>query len=328
MSAEAARAVRAPIIETAGLKERILLEAELISCNAQLRNFSSLRDKLSASGQDANGVYRQIESRVGKLTSEIGRALPPIQPAGGRGAAIPFLPGRFGGGGLGLGFSGTAQLGLGGEGVIVVPQGPYPSTGSIYTIALDQPGAVAFDGDLSVGPPEAQKFDPTLNYFWLHNWNFFLVFPPAIVASTFTYSFEVLASATVFFAGGAVVLTSFASVGEAADYTGQPVNVDTGVAWPLIWDLAQPGPLYNGSYGQVFGKASVSRSFVVQGGQRPAVALVLGMVSAQSMQSQVRLDFPSLPDSYVVAGSFDSGSDRGPGTVQFSYQPLPLINHL
>ena len=105
--------------------------------------------------------------------------------------------------------------------------------------------------------------------------------------------------------------------------------MNTDVGWPLVADLSQPdlanGSLYNGSYGSVRGQVAVQRSFVVGAGQLPAVALVLGVVSSQAMQTEVRLDFPGQGDGYLGAGSYEHGTrNGGPGFLNFNYNPLPL----
>ena len=62
MSENATQSSRPPV-SLKGLQERVLLSAALMRFNTQLRNFTPLRDRLVASGQDANAAYRQIESR-------------------------------------------------------------------------------------------------------------------------------------------------------------------------------------------------------------------------------------------------------------------------
>lgn len=134
--------------------------------------------------------------------------------------------------------------------------------------------------------------------------------------STFTYSFDVSVYADIFLLGGPVTLMSWVSLGEAPNFTGQDVTPDIDGGWPLNADLTQPAPLYNGSYGSVSGQVTVKRSFTVQGGQTPAVAIVVGTVTCQAMQTEVRLDFPSLGDSYIAPGS-----DNISGRINFNYAP-------
>ena len=63
-------------ISVKGLKELKLLEVELLARDAQLRNFTPLRDRLVASGQDANAVYRTIQSRRNDLATQVGKLTP------------------------------------------------------------------------------------------------------------------------------------------------------------------------------------------------------------------------------------------------------------
>ena len=333
---------RPPSVVTKGLRELKLIQAELLGLDSQLRHFAPLRDRLGASGQDANAVYRKIESRRDQLMAQLKKLTPaPIRQSaaetsllplrlGGSVLSFPIAPPRFYPpiNGIGFGFSGTVQMGRFYEGIDLIAQGKYPVSGSIYTVALDEMGGITFDGDLAVGPPAVPEsdYDPTLQYFWLHNWNTLIFFPAPPVASTFTYSFDVAALANIFLLGGPVTLMAFASVGETANYTGQDVEVNTDVGWPLVADLTQPdlanGSLYNGSYGSVRGQVAVQRSFAVGAGQLPAVAVVLGVVSCQAMQTEVRLDFPGLGDGYLGIGSY--ARNVGPGLVNFNYNPLPL----
>jgi hypothetical protein len=329
MSTEAVRTVRIPKVNEVGLKELKLLQARMMACDGQLRNFTPLRDRLVASGQDANVTYRQIESRRDAALAELKKLMPPaahvpptVRPLrpGTSVLSLPVSPAIFRPPIFGLGFSGFVQMGRPYEGIDVIPQGKYPALGSIYSVALDEnTSGITFDGDLSVGPAaiSASQYTPELDYFWIHNWNYLVPFPAPPLLSTFTYSFEVGAYADIHLLGGPVTLMSFVSIGESANFTGQDVPVTTDAGWPLNADLTQPGPLYNGSYGSVEGQVTVTRSFTVAGGQTPAVAIVVGAISCQAMQTEVRLDFPSLGDSYITPMS-----SSGPGRINFNYAPL------
>jgi hypothetical protein len=332
MSTKAAHSTRIPSVTQAGLKELRLLQATLMTCAGQLGNFTPLRDRLVASGQDANAAYRRIESRRNQALAQLKKLTPPAAPIssparglrpGSSVLSLPVSPVIFRPPIWGFGYSGFVQMGRPYEGIDVIPQGKYPTTGSIYSVALDEnTSAITFDGDLSVGPAElpANQYSPDLDYFWIHNWNYLVPFPAPTVTSTFTYSFDVNAYADIHLLSGPVMLMSFVSVGEAANFTGQDVPVTTDGGWPLNIDLTQPdtsnGSLYNGSYGSVAGKVTVQRSFTVQGGHTPAVAVVLGAISCQAMQTEVRLDFPGLGDSYIWPSSNDVS-----GRIDFSYSP-------
>ena len=93
MSEHATQSSRPPV-NLKGLPERVLLKAALMRCDAQLRNFTPLRDRLVASGQDANATYRQIESRRDHLTAELKKlTMAPVQPVA---AQTSFRPPRLG----------------------------------------------------------------------------------------------------------------------------------------------------------------------------------------------------------------------------------------
>jgi hypothetical protein len=328
MSTGAMRPARIPGVNDAGLKELKLLQARMMACDGQLRSFTPLRDRLVASGQDANAAYRQIEARRDLALGELKKLMPPaahvpssVRPPrpGTPVLSLPVSPVIFRPPIWGFGYSGFVQMGRPYEGIDVIPQGKYPALGSIYSVALDEnTSGITFDGDLSVGPAEISpsQYSAELDYFWIHNWNYLVPFPAPAVTSTFTYSFEVGAYADIFLLSGPVTLMSFVSVGEAANFTGQDVPVTTDAGWPLNADLTQPGPLYNGSYGSVEGQVTVTRSFTVQGGHTPAVAIVLGAISCQAMQTEVRLDFPSLGDSYITPMA-----SNVPGRINFNYTP-------
>jgi hypothetical protein len=342
MSNDDTRSAPPPGVNLKGFQELKLLQAELLVHDSQLQNFSALRERLVASGQDANAKYRQIEARRDHVMAELKKLTPaPVRPAtaaasvqplrpGGSLLSLPIAPVRFIPPiGPWFGYSGTLQMGRASEGVGVVPQGPYPISGYIYTVALDDTGGITFYGDLAVGPQELpqNQYDPSLNYFWLQNWTYLIPFPAPVVESTFTYSFDVFVLAGIFRAGGYVTLYSFVSVGETANFVGQDVVVNTDAGWPLVADLTQPnlanGSLFNGTYGSVQGQLEVQRSFVVAGGQVPAVALVVGVISAQSMMSEVSLAFGEDANSYISPGSYTKAGY--PGFVNFRYDPKPLI---
>ena len=55
---------RLPEVDTKNLRERKLLEAELLTLDKQIRNFGQLRDRFSAVGGDANAYYRKVQART------------------------------------------------------------------------------------------------------------------------------------------------------------------------------------------------------------------------------------------------------------------------
>jgi hypothetical protein len=115
-------------------------------------------------------------------------------------------------------------------------------------------------------------------------------FPTA--RSVFTYSFQVQVVACVTLLTGHVMLSSFIEVGETPNFVGQDQ-----------------------------GQVTVQRSFFVPGGQAPAVAVALGVVSVQSPISEVRLDDPY--QSFISTG--DVGPSGPLGIVTFSYEPPILV---
>jgi hypothetical protein len=341
MSEHTVRAARSPLIDLASFNRLKLLQVRSMALDSQLRNFSSLRDRAVASGKDPDAAYRTIQVRRDAAVSELKNILP-----------IPAIPARLAGSvrgpqsvgalqtpvghrfpfpplGPGLGFSGTAPVGNGYDGTEIVPEGlQYAALGSIYTVSLNNQGAV-FDGDLKVKPDvgEQTSDDGGLDYYYLHNWLYIVDFPAAVVKSTFTYSFNVQAFAYIWRRYGNATLYTFASVGESANYSGQEIIVNADGGWPFIVDLSQPDfqndSLYNGFYpGYIAGSANVQRSLVVEGGQQPAVAVVVGVISAQSSESAVLFELPG----EGTGGSLVISSLQGqPGLVNYSYNPSPLV---
>lgn len=330
MSKDANVSHRQPDIDFKNLQERKLLEAELLSLDMQVRNFGRLRDRLSAVGQDGNAYYRTIQARRDQIAKKVRtEAVPPNvrdprlpfdrldEPL----LALPIAPPKFISelGVFGFGTSGFVQVAPASEGINVVAHGKFPTSGQIETVAGSFPGIVTFSGDLSVGPDEISpdKVDPTINYFWLHNWKYLIPFPPPTVTSILTYRFNVNALANVFFGGLEATAMSFVSLGETANLTtGNDVVVNIDGGWPLMADLTQPTGLYNGRYGSIDGQVTVQRSFMVPGGHVPGVAVVVGAVGALSMMTEVRFFFPGLGDSGISIGSQTQA-----GRVAYSYEP-------
>jgi hypothetical protein len=225
---------RPPDVDMKNLQERKLLEAELFSIDMQVRNFGKVRDRLSAAGKDADTFYRNMQARRDQVLAALKKArtetiqpnvndqrLPPHRH-GESLLARTIAPARFISGlGFGFGTSGFVQTAPASEGINIVGQGKYPTSGEIQTIPGSYPGDVAFGGGLSVGPDEipTNQYDPTINYFWLHNWKYLIPFPPPTVTSHFTYSFQTYVEADVFLNSGPANLMSFVSVGETANLT-------------------------------------------------------------------------------------------------------------
>ena len=321
---------RAPEVDTTGLQERKLLEAELFSLDAQVRHFDRIRDQLAAVGKDGVAHYRKMQARRDEISATLKRlgsvGLPP--QAGGTGSpfqqsdelwlSLPIAPARFirDLGVFAIGTSGVVQMAPASEGVNVVAHGQYPSEGEITPRPGSYPGDVTYSGVLRVGPESSDQFDPTINYFWLRNWNYVIPFPPPTVKSRLTYRFDVYARTGIVFGGGEAQVIAFASIGETASLTtGSNVTVNIDVGWPVMADLTQPAPGYNGHYGFIRGLVSVQRTLLVGARRVPGIAIVVGAVGALSMMTEVSLVFTEY-------SSISVGSQNRIGRVEYFYEPV------
>jgi hypothetical protein len=326
------RSYQAPEVDTKGLEKRKLLEAQLLSLDAQVRNFGRIRDRFVAYGQDSAAYYKKVQGR----RDEIARALKKLAPSNSpprAGAAkspyqrpdgpllkAPITPARFirDLGVFGFGTSGYVQTAAASEGVNDVVRGNgYPPSGKITTIPGAYPGEVTYGGVLHVGPESIppDQYDPTINYFWVHNWKYLVPFPPPTVDSWLSYRFKVSAQTNIFWGGGEGMVMAFVSVGETGNLTtGANIVPDIDGGWPLIHDLNQPADYYNGHYGFVDGEVTVQRSFWAPGNHVPAVAIVVGAIAALSMMSELSL----VSANYSWIGV---GSESRLGRVSYLYEP-------
>ncbi|MGH7911362.1 MAG: hypothetical protein ACREQM_11260 [Candidatus Dormibacteraceae bacterium] len=319
-----------PELDTAAVVPRRRLQAELFGVDWQLHRFEPIRERLLTAGKDPSIAYRELLARRDRLAAELREGGPapdsldprrPMTRLDEPLVAHSIAAARFDSslGIFGFGSSGFVQMAPATDAVNVVAQGEYPHAGEIVTVPGSAPGVVTFSGDLSVGPDEvpANQYDPGIDYFWLRTWQYLVPFPPPPVLSRFTYRFDVSVLFNLSFGGGEGEVMSFVSLGETPHLTtGTTLSVDIDGGWPLVADLTQPGPLYNGSYGALSGQATVQRSFQVGAGQVPGVAVLVGAVAGLSMMSGVRLYFPGLGDSGI------SASAQGVvGRVAYSYQP-------
>lgn len=325
MRKKSASTAASPRINLSGFQDRVLLEAEFITRNNELRNFSAIRDRLTAFGADANKAYRDIIGRRDKAAAKLREIRRPpaekprlVPPR--RNVPLfhaPVAPANFplpGGGGLGLGYSGFVQAGPLSEGVNVVPGGG--NSGTIVTTNIGTPTSAFFSGEPSAALVPGSN-DPTAEHFWLHTWQVLVPFPAPSTLSQLTYQFEVSVLFNVF-GGGAGIVLGFVSVGETADLTG-PVAITDFAGWPLIWDLSQPSYYYNGSYGSIQGQTTVQRSFTVDSVSIPAVAIAVGAVVGLPMAASVTLTFES--DSAIgIGGTAPPGVDPG-GRIAYYVQP-------
>jgi hypothetical protein len=322
-----------PGIDTKNLKELKVLEVELFGLEAQIRNFGSLRDRLSAAGKDATVYFRNMEARRAKVIAALKQLRPtppkvaptpgPLLQPGDALTALPLAPARFITeiGGFGFGTSGFVQMPLATDGVNVVPHGKYPSSGEFENVAGAYPGNIYFQGLLNVGPdelPSGDQYDPSLSYVWLRTWKYLVPFPPPTGYSRFTYRFDVSALANLFTEASAGMVFSFVTLGETANLMqGIDVvaNIDGG--WPLQVDVTQPGPLYNGHYGIVTGQVTVQRSFLVEGFHVPGVAIIVGIAAALPMMSDLNFSIPF--EGY-------SGIGVNGGRISYHYEPQLVIH--
>src|SRR3954453_24229028 len=121
-------------ISDKGLRELKVLEAELFARDAQLRTFTPLRDRLAASGHDANAAYRNMQSRRDNLAAQVAKLTPapaclpatapgPVRP-GTLLLSLAIAPARLiTGFGPWFGTSGSVQIGRAQEGINVTPHG-------------------------------------------------------------------------------------------------------------------------------------------------------------------------------------------------------------
>src|SRR6266481_1427172 len=114
------RIYRPPNIDIRNLKERKLLEAELLSIDMQVRNFGRVRDRLSAAGKDGDAHYRTIQKRRDQIvlalkkvgTAKVSDPRLPFHPLDEPLLALPIAPSKFDPklGVFGFGTSGFVQI--------------------------------------------------------------------------------------------------------------------------------------------------------------------------------------------------------------------------
>lgn len=313
MMESATASARIPVNAT-GLKERMLVRAALMNHDAQLQNFTPLRDRLVASGQDANAKYREIQSERDRLWAEWKKLAPPRSPEnpdlpGGSVLSLPIAPFRLIGpaGGLGpsFGYSGSVMMPPAQEGENEIPPG---NATSILTgqDGLFTNGSILFTGDILSSGNAA---------VWLHNWKYLIGFPAPVVTSVLTYSFGVGVQVSILGGRGTATFLSFVALGETTNYTGPEITVNN-VGYPLVTSLDVPLP--------VRGVLNVRRSLVVRAGEVPVIALMVGVATALSPDSEIM--FSDTRDCFICpAATIDPATAVGPmaerGMVNFHYQP-------
>jgi len=324
MSEHPKNSVRLPV-NLEELQKRVLLEAELMHIDAQLRNFTPVRDRLVAYGEDANAKYREIESRRDQIRAELKKLRPAALhsraaellfrvPPGRSLLSLPITPAAFDlPSGPGFGYSGFVQMGPAHEGLNVIPEG---ITGSILSSLLRDDGEIYFGGDIVAdGAPAPLQ---SKERFPVHSWTYLIPFPPPTITSVFAYDVKVGVEVSIASATGPSILPtvfwSFVSVGETANFTGQEVVVNTPVGWPVIADVS-PYPDYAF---QFIGQSRVQRSFLVQDGHVPAIALAVGVGLNIESGAEVMFDAGT---SIIIPGANPGGGNIRYGVVDFHYQP-------
>ncbi len=178
-------------------------EAELLSREAQLRDFSPLRDRLVASSQDANATYRKIQSQPNELAAQLGEAHAGSGPSScdrrRRHASTHFVA-------LSSHCSNASDHRLGtmiwhsGNGPDRARSGRHQrdstwqdcELGAIAATGRFRNRVITFGDVLEVSfQSDSQNFDPNDAYVWRRNSNYLCFFPPPTQLSTLTCSFEV-----------------------------------------------------------------------------------------------------------------------------------------
>ena len=113
---------------------------------------------------------------------------------------------------------------------------------------------------------------------------------------------------------------SFISVGETSNFTGQDIAVNTPAGWPLIVDW--PDAPYSTDY---IGQSTLQRSFVVNGGHTPAVALVVGAVMALESGAEMHFDNGGVCLFQMGANVPPNGYFKE-GVANFHYDPIIQVH--
>ncbi len=339
MSNAAAQLTQPPGVSLKGLQERKVLQAQLLGINAQLQNFAPLRDQLAASGQDSNTKYRQMQARRDRLMVELTKLAPApthtdVSGVSGRPvqdlpiAPTVFSPPKYR---PSIGYTGKVAFGGPPQGIdAAIPEGTQQMSGSIARGQIFEKNVVAYVGNLKVaslsGAPEP---DPSLNYIWMHSWNYLVLFPPPASRCLFTYNLGMMVTARVVSHVGHVNLSSFVSFGVTDAFAGEDLPTDTDSWPPFSVDLSQPysvnGSSYTGTSGVLQGPSNTQGSFVVARNQTPAIAVAVGVISSQSNDSLLQLGaFPDCSFVYPGITNVNDGNITN-GSVTFNYQPLAEV---
>jgi hypothetical protein len=198
---------------------------------------------------------------------------------------------------------------------VTIAPGTY---GSIKTFILRDIGPVYFGGDIVGQPVQGYPTNPGRpspnGHEWVHQWYYVIPFFAPEVPSTFTYTLDVSVQAATAFVVEPASLFTVVSVGETNTFTGQDLDVDTIVGWPLA------AVAVNSMTDYARGSVRVRRSFAVGANQKPAVLLVVAFAAfLPEDHSEILFD----PYQTFIAPGVKTGVS--PGLIQYSYEPLLLV---
>jgi hypothetical protein len=189
--------------------------------------------------------------------------------------------------------------------------------GTIETMGLSDTGSITFTGDI-VGIPVAGRpsnpvpYNPKAIHLWSHSWHYLVPFPAPPVTSMLTHSFEVPAQAGEILVAEGGYLMFFVTLGEAANFVGQNIPIDTLAGLPFA------GQLTKNSYFQS-GSCLVQRSFAVNAGNIAAIEVVVGVVAALPHGSEFIFD--CVGDCNISPTSTGGTADL----IAFRYDPIVVF---
>ncbi|HEV7642342.1 MAG TPA: hypothetical protein VGO50_00245 [Pyrinomonadaceae bacterium] len=294
--------------------EKRLLETEVLHRSHKLQNFDRFKYDLTKKGEDHEAAFKRLSAERREFTEKL-RAYPtPAKIANTLASRMELAAPRFGHAGEGafvFGAEGCVAAPRASDGISVAPTHNSAPHGRIQTRELGFLGNISFGSEGTEFGFLETTGDSLSEHIWLHNWRYTVLFPCISTASYLTYKFEVGVEAQLFSEADGMIM-SFVSIGEepsASPTSNIPVNIDGG--WPLIADLNDPGPAYNGHYGFINGSVKVERTFSVGAGRTPAIAIVVGFV-ARLTSGHLRLQFSNF-------------SSIGIGQVCYRYTPIPIL---
>ena len=197
------------------------------------------------------------------------------------------------------------------------------TSGFIKLTLREKNGTVHIGGIIEAEGPG----NPTKLHTWLRAWNYVIPFPPPSSKSILTYNFSVYVDLGIFAEVSAGTVMSYVSVGEDSNFKlDEKISINQDVGWPLVHDLTQPAPHYNGRYGRLFGTLPVTRAFGVGGGKTPAIGVAIGIVGSISQPAASTI--PPRTCSFLFGDSrIVPGTDNAGGTVvTYRYDPVEIAD--